>query len=184
MTKKEREMKIAKLSKKHLVERCNWLNDPNVYQHMNMQYPITLEEAEKWHERALYNPSRFDLVFEDETNVLAMTGLTNVDTVNGLVEFYIIVNPNLQGKGIGKLATQFTINYAFLHYNIHKVYLYTNEFNERANKLYEGLGFQLEGTLRKHKFKNGVLIDRCIYGLLKEDWNTLTYSTTQISLDI
>lgn len=182
--KKENKMKIGKLSKKHLVERCNWLNHPNVYQHMNMQYPITLEETEKWHERALFNQSRFDFVFEDETDLLAMTGLTNVDTVNGIVEFYIMVNPHLQGKGIGKLATQFTINYAFLNYNVHKIYLYTNNFNERANKLYEGLGFKLEGNLRKHKFKNGCFIDRCIYGLLKEDWQNVPYSTTEISLDI
>lgn len=177
-------MKASKLSNKHLEERCNWLNHSNVYLHMNMQYPITLEETKKWHERALYNSSRFDFSFEEKEKIVAMTGLTNIDTVNGLAEFYIMVNPEIQGQGYGKKSTEFTLNYAFVNYNIHKVYLYTNQFNERANNLYEKLGFKLEGTLRKHKFKNGEFIDRCVYGLLKEDWKKQSYCNKNIKLEI
>lgn len=176
-------MKATKLATNHLQERCNWLNHPGVYMHMNMQYPITLEETKKWHERALFNSSRVDFVFEEKDEIVAMTGLTNIDTSNGLVEFYIMVNPNEQGKGYGKKSTEFTLNYAFINYNIHKVYLYTNNFNERANNLYEKLGFKLEGVLRKHKFKNGELIDRCVYGLLKEDWLKQNYYNKKIKLE-
>ena len=150
---------------------------------MNMQFPITFDETKKWHERALYNSSRFDFAFEVENNIVSMTGLTNIDTGNGLCEFYIMVNPELQSRGYGKKTTEFTINYAFNKYNIHKVYLYTNNFNERANKLYEKLGFQLEGVMRKHKFKNGELIDRCIYGLLKEEWKNQNYYNSEIKLE-
>lgn len=176
-------MKVSKLSVDQLTIRVDWLNDFDVYSHMNMQYPITLEETKKWHERALTNSSRMDFCFYDKDVVVAMTGLTNIDTVNGLVEFYIMVNPKHQGKGYGKKATEFTLNYAFVNYNIHKVYLYTNNFNQRANNLYEKLGFSLEGQLRKHKFKNGELIDRCIYGLLKEEWEMQGYYTREIRLD-
>lgn len=182
--KKEKKMKVSKLNQNHLEERCNWLNHPDVYQHMNMQYPITLIETEKWFDRAVINNLRIDLVFEENKSIIAMTGLTNIDTNNGLAEFYIMVNPNFQGNGYGSKSTIFTINYAFNNYNIHKIYLYTNEFNERANKLYEKLGFQLEGIMRKHKFKNGKLIDRCIYGLLKEDWTTQNYYQSDINLDL
>lgn len=163
-------MKICKLDKNHLQQRCEWLNTPSIYKNMNMQSPITLLETEKWFERIVVNPNRMDLVFGDEEEIFAMTGITNIDTTNGIAEFYIMVNPNHQGKGIGSEATKQTIDYAFSSYNIHKIYLYTNSFNEAANGLYNKLGFEQEGTLRKHKFKNGTFIDRCIYGLLKEDW--------------
>jgi diamine N-acetyltransferase len=163
-------MKIEKISEEHLKARCEWLNSPEIYMHMNIQYPITLEETKKWFERTISNDSRIDLVFKDNEEIVSMTGLTNLDLTNGLVEFYIMVNPKFQKKGYGKKSTIFTINWAFCNYNIHKIYLYTNGHNKRANSLYENLGFELEGTLRKHKFKNGQLIDRNIYGLLKEDW--------------
>src|SRR5690606_14995272 len=116
--KKERKMKVSKLNSNHLQERCNWLNTPDVYLHMNMQYPITIEETIKWHERALFNSSRFDFAFEHQDIIVSMTGLTNIDTSNGLVEFYIMVNPETQGQGYGKITTEFTINYAFNNYNI------------------------------------------------------------------
>lgn len=176
-------MKAYKLDKDHIQERCNWLNNPAIYQHMNMQYPITLLETEKWFERAVTNNSRIDFAFKEDNEVVSMTGLTNIDTSNGLAEFYIMVNPTSQGKGYGLKTTQFTLNYAFVNYNIHKVYLYTNSFNERANNLYLKLGFKLEGTLRKHKFKNGEFIDRCVYGLLKEDWLEQEYAKNEINLE-
>ncbi|MGO3807753.1 MAG: GNAT family N-acetyltransferase [Sphingobacterium sp.] len=176
-------MKSYKLDQQHIQERCDWLNHPKVFRHMNMQYPITLLETQKWFERAVLNSSRIDFAFEEDDDIVAMTGLTNVDTVNGIVEFYIMVNPNLQGKGYGMKTTEYTLNYAFLNYNIHKIYLYTNSFNERANNLYLKLGFQLEGTLRMHKFKNGEMVDRCIYGLLKDDWVKMAYAHKEINLE-
>ncbi len=176
-------MKVIKLSEIHLKERVSWLNHPNVYKHMNMKYPITFEETDRWYTRISINPERIDLAFQEEENIVSMTGLTNLDLVNGLFEFYIIVNPNRQGEGYGIKTTAFTINYAFATYNIHKIYLYTNHFNERANKLYNRLGFKLEGTLRKHKYKDGQFIDRCIYGLLKKEWEETNYFNSNVKLD-
>lgn len=181
--KKEKQMRVFKISPNYLRERTKWLNHPEIYQNMNMQYPMTLLETEKWFEKVIINKSRIDFVFEDKDKVVSMTGLTNIDTLNGLVEFYIMVNPECQGKGFGKKTTEFTLNYAFTKFNIHKVFLYTNHFNERANHLYESLGFELEGILREHKFKDGELIDRCIYGLLKGDWGKQAYSHYKIELE-
>lgn len=168
-------MKVFKLDESHLHERVEWLNNPNIYRFMNLQYPITFEETKRWHDRILTNPNRMDLAFMDGEKIVAMAGLTNFDAINGLIEFYIMVHPELQGKGYGATATKYTINFAFLNFSIQKIYLWTNHVNERANKLYEKLGFQLEGVLRRHKFKGGKLIDRCVYGLLKEDWEKTEY---------
>lgn len=176
-------MKVEKISEEHIETRYHWLNNPEVYKHMNMLYPITLNETKKWFERTVENNTRIDLVFKEGEEIVAMSGLTNLDLANGLVEFYIMVNPDLQRRGYGKKATIYTLNWAFCNYHIHKVYLYTNSFNVNANKLYEKLGFELEGILRKHKFKNGKLIDRHIYGLLKEDWERSSFYTKNIQLN-
>ncbi|WP_158650695.1 GNAT family N-acetyltransferase [Acinetobacter indicus] len=163
-------MQVQKINEQHLETRFRWLNHPKIFSHMNMKFPISLIEVKDWYSRIYKNNDRIDLVFLDQDQVVAMTGLTSVNTIDGLAEFYIMVSPEYQSKGFGQKATTYTINYAFLNFNIHKIYLYTNNFNERANRLYGKLGFSLEGVLKKHKFKNGQHIDRCIYGLLKENW--------------
>lgn len=181
--KRERKMRVEKLSKDHLQTRYEWLNHPRIFQHMNMQYPISLLETEAWYNRIYNNPNRIDLVFFEDNSIVAMTGLTSISAVDGLAEFYIMVSPNYQSKGIGSKSTIYTINYAFYNFNIHKIYLYTNNFNEKANGLYEKLGFSLEGVLKKHKFKNGHHIDRCIYGLLKDDWKKSEYFCKDVLLE-
>lgn len=176
-------MKATKLDPTHLQERCRWLNHPAVYRYMNMRHPVSLAETVRWHERAGANNSRSDLAFTDDGAVVCMTGLTSIDTDNALAEFYIMTNPDLQGRGYGTRATAFTLNYAFSQFNIQKVFLYTNAANERANGMYLKLGFVLEGQLRKHKFKDGAFIDRHIYGLLKEDWQQQPGYRTHIDLE-
>lgn len=181
--KREKKMRVEKLSKDHLRTRYEWLNHPDIFQHMNMQYPISLAETDAWYNRIYSNNNRIDLVFSNEKDIVAMTGLTSINTIDGLAEFYIMVSPDYQSKGIGLKTTIYTLNYAFHNFNIHKIYLYTNNFNERANSLYEKLGFSLEGILKKHKFKNGHHIDRCIYGLLKEDWKDSEYFLNNVLLE-
>lgn len=176
-------MKASRLSQEHLEARVMWLNSKEIYSYMNMKYPITYKETTDWFERARLNPNRSDFCFYDDDELVAMSGLTNLDLTNGLIEFYVMVGPQSQGKGYGVKATEWTVNYAFLEFNINKVLLYTNAINTRANSLYEKLGFELEGTLRKHKFKDGEYIDRRIYGLLKEDWKTQSYYKDKVLLD-
>lgn len=175
--KSERKMKVQKINEQHLEARFKWLNSPKIFKHMNMRFPISYAEVKDWYDRIYHKNDRIDLVFLEDDHIIAMTGITSINTVDGISEFYIMVSPDYQSKGYGEKATSYAINHAFLNFNIHKIYLYTNNFNDKANRLYTKLGFSLEGVLKKHKFKDGEYIDRCIYGLLRDDWkNSVNYS--------
>ncbi len=63
-----------------------------------------------------------------------------------------------------------TLDYAFKTLGLNRVFLYTYKTNGRANHLYEKTGFVLEGTLRQHSWHNGQVCDRCIWGILREEW--------------
>lgn len=49
------------------------------------------------------------------------------------------------------------------------------EKNIAARNLYEKCGFQLEGFLRKDIFFKGEMINRCMYGIIREDWKNNEY---------
>ena len=54
--------------------------------------------------------------------------------------------------------------------NLRKIYLAVYENNQNAKKLYEKLGFTLEGTLRKHVMVNNVYYDKYLMGLFKTEF--------------
>ncbi len=48
-------------------------------------------------------------------------------------------------------------------------------FNMRSVALFEHLGFTREGVIRQCVDKRGTFEDEYLYGLLREEWNNLTF---------
>ena len=171
--KEDKKMKIRKINSSDLVSRVEWMNNPMVYKTMHFVPPISLENTQKWYESNLNNSKRFDAAFEDDGGQLvAFGGLTNIDYTVRKAEFYIFVDPNLQGKGIGTTATRMLCKYGFDVLQLHKIYLFMNASNIGAKKTYEKVGFVLEGVHREENIIAEKYEDRLYYGLLAKDFDT------------
>lgn len=164
-------MRIRRLSEKDLQTRVEWMNDARVYRNMHFTPPILLDKTIDWYQKNLYNDKRQDVVFEAEDgSLLAMGGLTGIDYSVRKAEFYIFVNPNMLGKGIGTEATWLLCKYGFDVLQLHKIYLFTNASNIGASKTYQKVGFKLEGVLRDEMVNADNYEDRLYYGLLSSDF--------------
>ena len=64
-------------------------------------------------------------------------------------------------------ALRLALRYAFTELKLHKVYLRVLDYNERAVRAYQKVGFQVEGTLREEMFVNGRWHDLIYMGLLE-----------------
>lgn len=158
-------------------QRVNWINNPLINQSMYFELPATVDKTKKWLEAIEKDNSRIDFTFvDDAVGIVAMGGITNVSNNNKNAEFYVMINPDCHAKGYGKEISVWIFNYAFSILNLEKLYLYTNDNNIPAYKIYEKSGFKLEGLLRQHKIKNGVFLDVRFYGLLKSEWEKLDWS--------
>lgn len=82
----------------------------------------------------------------------------------------LIGDKNYWGKGIGFEACHLAMQYGFGNMNLRKIYLAVYENNLNAKKLYERLGFILEGTLRKHVAVDGVFYNKYLMGIFKEEF--------------
>lgn len=69
------------------------------------------------------------------------------------------VHDDWQGKGIGRALLDAAIDLAENWLNITRLELEVFTDNESAIKLYERFGFEREGTLRQHAFRNGRYVD-------------------------
>ncbi|HEY0897623.1 MAG TPA: GNAT family protein [Sphingobacteriaceae bacterium] len=163
--------KVQRIGHADLAIRTRWLNDDRVSTFQFLAGPVTLQSTTSWYHRVKHIDVRCDLAFRDPSGkCLGMAGLTSINTVSANAEFYIFINPDFQGRGVGKAVTEWMLFYAFRIRKLLKVYLYVDPRNTRAVKLYENLHFTREGVLRKHRSKAGVLFDMHVYGILKDEW--------------
>jgi RimJ/RimL family protein N-acetyltransferase len=82
----------------------------------------------------------------------------------------LIGNKNYWGRGVGSEACRLALTYGFNTMALRKIYLAVYENNQTAKRLYEKLGFKLEGTLRKHVIANGELYDKYLMGIFKNEF--------------
>lgn len=75
------------------------------------------------------------------------------------------------GQGIGSEALRAIIQFGFDQMNLNRIYARTIADNYESVKLLERLGFQHEGTQRKHSWEDdGTFHDSAIYGLLANEF--------------
>lgn len=75
------------------------------------------------------------------------------------------------GKGFGTEAMQLILQFAFTELNLRRVTLSVFEYNQRAIRSYEKVGFRHEGRQRGRILREGKRWDILYMGILREDWS-------------
>lgn len=78
----------------------------------------------------------------------------------------ISVHEEWQGKGVGAALMSAIVDLADNWLNLTRLELEVYDDNEAAIRLYERFGFEVEGTLRQHAFRDGHYIDSIVMGRL------------------
>jgi putative acetyltransferase len=81
----------------------------------------------------------------------------------------ICVHEEWQGKGVGAALMRAIIDFADNWLNLTRLELEVFADNEAAIRLYERFGFELEGTLRQHAFRDGQYVDSKVMGRLRPE---------------
>ncbi|WP_338876626.1 GNAT family protein [Spirosoma sp. SC4-14] len=79
-----------------------------------------------------------------------------------------------KGQGYGRIALENIMAYVFGVLKANRLWLDVRTFNERAEKLYQSIGFQYEGTQRKASHVDQEYVDLKLYGMLREEYNQRT----------
>lgn len=169
-------LKATRFSTEDIEARVSWINNPAINQSMYFEVPASVEKTLTWYENNIDNKRRIDFTFRNENDeIVAMGGFTDISDEHLNAEFYVMVSPEMHGRGIGKKVSKWMYNYAFSILKLHKIYLYTNDDNAAAYSIYEKSGFMLEGVLRDHRWKNDSFQNRLFYGLLASEWQAMEW---------
>lgn len=126
---------------------------------LQLPYP----SREQWRKRLAEVPEGYYnlvAVFEDR-----VIGMLSVQTFpqrarrRHVGAIGISVHADWQGKGVGSALMRAGLDLADNWLNLSRLELEVYTDNEAAIKLYERFGFEKEGTLRQHAFRNGQYVD-------------------------
>jgi RimJ/RimL family protein N-acetyltransferase len=113
------------------------------------------------------------VMVDDGDRVLGHVGLYEIDHRIRTGEFAILLGDKPSwGKGIGLACTRWMVKYGFEELNLHRIHLTVLATNVRAQRMYEKLGFKLEGRLRHAQWKGGQYVDVLCMGILDDEWRT------------
>lgn len=142
-------------------EYVNWLNDIEVYQYLDVGGSYTLEGLSDYLTKYSKIPVLFWAIIVKETN--AHIGNIKIDPINQrnqIGEYGILMGDrNNWGKGYANEASKAVIKYCFKTVGLRKITLGVIKDNIAAVKLYELLGFQIEGIYQMHGIYAGKFCD-------------------------
>ncbi|MBU5594429.1 GNAT family N-acetyltransferase [Amphibacillus sp. MSJ-3] len=145
--------------------------NPDVSNYWCEEPYTTMEKLTKSYETSQDNNFHRQFILMSGEERIGFLALYGIESRHRNAEFAIMIDPGQQGKGYATEATRLLVDYGFYQLNLHKLYLYVVKHNEKAIHIYQKVGFQTEGELKKHYFIDGQYYDGYIMGLLREDYS-------------
>jgi ribosomal-protein-alanine N-acetyltransferase len=107
---------------------------------------------------------------EADGRPIGMINYNRVDTASRSTEIDILVGERgYRDRGYGTDALIAFLGFLFDTVGLHRVWLGTYDYNARARRVYEKVGFVQEGVMRKADWVDGRWVDSVIYGILEHE---------------
>ena len=168
--------RLRELRRSDLPVINSWRADKELIDRLGATFRYINEEVdERWFNAYMDRRStavRCAIVEADKPDaILGLVSLCDIDSHNRSCVFHIMIgDKNQRGKGMGTFAVTEILRHAFEDLNLNRVELTVLPDNEPALKLYRKAGFQQEGLLRQHIYKNGAYRDMILMSILREEW--------------
>lgn len=169
-------VRLRAIEKDDLPRFVNWLNDPEVRQHLQMYQPLSQVQEEEWFKGILQRPlDEQPLVIEiqvaDGWQPVGNVGLFDINHSDHSAEIGIIIGEkSVWNQGYGSEAMRLMVKHGFEDINLNRIFLRVYETNPRGQRAYEKAGFVLEGRMRQARFLQGRYIDVLLMSVLRSEW--------------
>ena len=156
-----------------------WLNDPEVYKHLRMMYPLGTDMEQAWFARLkdrdpATRPMGIEIQHPEGWVFIGNVGFNSIDWINRSGELGIFIGEKQYwSQGYGKKAMRLIVQFGFESLNLHRIMLRVHANNPRAIRSYEAVGFVHEGKLRDDLFQDGQYFDVLLMSILKSEWKQI-----------
>lgn len=163
-----RALEVEDLERTH-----KWHNDPSLYKTLGSNFRFVSRSAEEaWlKQKCAFSKNEVNLAIclKDTNDHIGNIYLRDIDWISRRGTNHIFIgDTENRGKGYGQSAIRQLISYAFDELNLQKISLIIFADNDVARHIYKKCGFTVEGTLKRHFYKNGQFKDVICMGLCRE----------------
>ena len=155
---------------------ARWLNDYEVTRFLETgAFPTTKQSLERYFHQVAQQPDNVLLaIIERATSThIGNIKLGPIHSIHRRADLGILVGEKrVWGRGYGGEAIELMLAYGFDRLNLHKITLRVYANHHAAVKLYQKLGFIIEGTLQEQLFRDGTFHDKYVMGLLEQSYRT------------
>ncbi|WP_327403959.1 GNAT family N-acetyltransferase [Streptomyces sp. NBC_01288] len=134
---------------------------------------LTLERLRSVYGARATQSDRLDLAVTDPATgeLLGEVVLFEWDPAARSCAFRTLIGPRGRGRGIGTEAIRLILGYGFEQLGLHRVQLEVYGNNHRARRVYEKVGFVVEGVRREAQSRDGEWVDEVLMGVLDREWS-------------
>lgn len=140
------------------------------------QQTFTYDAVQQFCRRVMSADDRADyaITLKGDPTYMGEVVLNNIDWLNRTANFRIALGQQaLLGLGYGTEATRLILDYGFHSLNLHRIELEVYEFNPRAQRVYEKVGFVREGVRRDVLLWEGQYYSAITMSILEEEYRRL-----------
>ncbi|WP_406255212.1 GNAT family N-acetyltransferase [Streptomyces chartreusis] len=149
------------------------IEDPEVVRftgEASEEFPM--ERLRSWYGSRSGQNDRLDLAVTDRATgeLVGEVVLYEWDATARSCTFRTLVGPRGRGRGIGTEATRLIVGHGFEQLGLHRIQLEAYGHNPRALRVYEKVGFVVEGVRREADFRDGQWLDWVMMAVLDHEW--------------
>ncbi|WP_327695052.1 GNAT family N-acetyltransferase [Streptomyces sp. NBC_00459] len=133
---------------------------------------ITMERLRSWYGSRSAQTDRLDLAVTDRATgeLVGEVVLYEWNPAARSCTFRTLLGPSGRGRGLGTEATRLIVGYGFEQLGLHRIELQAYAHNHRALRVYEKVGFVVEGVRREVQLRDGEWADEVLMAVLDHEW--------------
>lgn len=160
---------LASLLESDAARLHEWRRDPGILNGaLGHPFPTSLDAELEWIRGFTAHGTPQDICIAlragQDGELLGYCRLRNIDWIACVAEFGIVIGPQARGHGVGSRALALVKDYATGQLALRRLWLRVVEYNAPAIAMYRSSGFELEGRLKKHVYRDGGLHDLLLFG--------------------
>ncbi len=165
---------LSPISVEDVEKYTEWMNDFETTDYIGESCKIyTIDRERKFLENSsLAKEDRtFGIIDLKNSKLIGNCGLKRIDSANRTATLGIFIGDKEErSKGYGTETIKLLLDYGFNYLNLHEITLDVYEFNKRAIRCYEKVGFKEYGRRRECVYLNGKYYDKISMDILKPEF--------------
>jgi RimJ/RimL family protein N-acetyltransferase len=170
-------VRLCGVEKTDVSKSYEWINDPEVNDGLAVYLPMSLTDEEQWFENAskreqAERPLAIEARQGDGWTLIGNCGVFNIEWTHRAAELGIMIgDKSVWNKGYGTETMELLLQHGFETLNLNRIYLRVYSTNPRAMRVYEKVGFVMEGKLRQGVYRHGRYADVHLMSVLRSEWD-------------